>query len=134
MSKGSCVLRISLITHRSPPVSFNLRLFLVIIHAAFVLAMSVQSSLDAPHHYAPPAVTMGQQIDLGDEMLVSAEEASTSQHETETSVDHAMISPETTAALPPLGAQSYLGAHDAGLPASPSATTLERPPRVILAA
>ncbi len=115
-------------------MSFNLRLFLVIIHAAFVLAMSVQSSLDAPHRYAPPTVTVGEQLEQGEEMLASAEEASTSQHETETSVDHAMITPDTMAALPPRGAQSYIGAHDAGLPAGHPAATLERPPRAALAA
>ena len=127
-------MRLSRITPRSPPVSFNLRLFLVIIHAAFVLAMSVQSSLDVPHHYAPPAVTMGEQLDLGEEMLASAEEASTSQHETETSVDHAMISPDATQALPSLGAQTYVGVDSSGLPAGSSTTTLERPPRTVLAA
>lgn len=115
-------------------MSFNLRLFLVIIHAAFVLAMGVQSSLDTPHHYAPPAVTTGEQVDLGEEMLASAEEASTSQHETETSVDHAMIGPDGAASLPPLGAHSYISAYDAGLPADYSAATLERPPRAVLAA
>lgn len=115
-------------------MSFNLRLFLVIIHAAFVLAMSVQSSLDAPHHYAPPAVAAGQQLDLGEEMLASAEDASTSQHETETSVDHAMISPDTVSALPPRGGHIYIGAHDAGRHVGHAAATLERPPRIVLAA
>jgi hypothetical protein len=115
-------------------VSFNLRLFLVIIHAAFVLTMSVQSSLDAPHHYAPPAMTTGQQLDLDKEMQVSSEEASTSQCESETSVDHAMISPGGVASPPPQGAHRYIGAHDAGLPAGHSAATIERPPRAVLAA
>lgn len=115
-------------------MSFNLRLFLVITHAAFVLAMSVQSSLDAPHHYAPPAVTMGEQLDLGEEMLALAEEASASQHEAETSVDHAMISPDAMQALPPLGAQTYVGVDSSGLPAGSSTTALERPPRAALTA
>lgn len=108
------------------------------IHAAFVVAMSVQSALDTPHHYAPPAhqavATMGEALDLGEEMLASAEEASASQHETETSVDHAMIRPDITTAPPPLGAQGYIGAHDAGHPADYAAATLERPPRTVLAA
>lgn len=113
---------------------FNLRLFLVIIHAAFVVAMSVQSALDTPHHYAPPAVAAGAQIDLGEDLLASAEETSTGQHETETSVDHAMIGPDAVAALPSPAARTYAGAHGFGQPAGRPATTIDRPPRAILAA
>ncbi len=114
------------------------------IHAAFVVAMSLQSALDTPHHYTPPAyqaeAAVGDQGDVGpgnlgqDQIQIAAEDASNAQHETETSVDHAMIGPDAVVGLPPLRARSHLDLTTAGLPGSRPATTIERPPRAILAA
>lgn len=115
-------------------MSFNLRLVLVALHAAFVLAMSVQASLDTPHRYAPPAVAAGEQVDLGEDGLAAAEDVTAGQHETEASADHAMIGPVAVTVPPPQGVQAYGGAHGPGLPAGHAAAALERPPRPLLAA
>lgn len=122
-------------------MSFNLRLFLVILHAAFVVAMGVQSALDTPHHYTPPghqvlasAAGDEQTQTAGDLIQAADDESSASQHETETSVDHAMIGPGPLAGLPPLRAQTSLDLTADGLPGGRPAATIERPPRAVLAA